>query len=826
MMADSKDQQQQPKILCVGGAQSEGKTLADFTACARAGHLECIRRLLERKPTATELLLSPAGEVALREAAVRGHAQVVGVVVYERLRVPLRLGAEDAATAVAELTCFWVTTPLRLACREGHEATARAILDLLPRCVVRAALRRHPPARTATLVVTAPEGAGEAHGEAGDAAAPPAMPEVGATGPHNGGLPEPPQQQTSNDGEGTTKLLEQCLLDAAGAGRANVVELLVERKADLTARVKGNLPVVLAASRGHTDATLALLSAMRRQRLLLQRTQGQCAVAGAVEVAELLAVLADDPALVETLESVLEFLARPARLAVKTFLLCNNRLDSPFETPETAVSEQDIEASEMACQARPAPGVSSTLDQSSAAKRQVCIRDQWIRFKIAMLALDQPVHDKLDWVVSAAHDPNQLQTPLMVAAEANNLRGVQALLAAKASPLLRAPLSAWQIAVSSGNLEVAGVLAQHMIPPRCPALSRHKPFLRFDFKLPANPQLVNAHHASSTFASRRLVQVSDEHSPSLKDHLLIDVCSRPGGRCRVAPCVDFLMALGERTCGFQSRHDQIRGADGGGDSETAHGRSPPGARAVHHECIRWLIQAKAALDTETIQRCSVTKLKTLLAAKAALAPSAAMDEEVLRRVISVHPEALNYPTAKDGCTGGWPSHRPLTMAVHLAYGSDMELQQFRLILNAPGIDVNATGPTDGMSALATAAEMGLCLEMNSLLLAKAEVDMPTACRGPLPNAVADVYVRPPLMSAVLERSTGCVRQLLDARADPNTVDVDKNTVLSMAALYGHTPLVKLLLRAKASTGIDITDLEDHTALCVACSWSCHACHSH
>ena len=103
--------------------------------------------------------------------------------------------------------------------------------------------------------------------------------------------------------------------------------------------------------------------------------------------------------------------------------------------------------------------------------------------------------------------------------------------------------------------------------------------------------------------------------------------------------------------------------------------------------------------------------------------------------------------------------------------------------------------------------------MSSLVGAVRDGDVAAVRRmladGADPNAPEGVNDWTPLMHAVHKNQIGSVAALLDGHADPNRA-VNGGTPLMMAAGYGYTPIVRLLL----SRGADprVRDLDGDTAL--------------
>ena|SRR5947209_5625682 len=82
-------------------------------------------------------------------------------------------------------------------------------------------------------------------------------------------------------------------------------------------------------------------------------------------------------------------------------------------------------------------------------------------------------------------------------------------------------------------------------------------------------------------------------------------------------------------------------------------------------------------------------------------------------------------------------------------------------------------------------------------------------QGADPNAPEGVNHWTPLMHAVHKNQLGSVAALLDGHADPNRA-VNGGTPLMMAAGYGYTPIVRLLLARGADPRI--RDLDGETAV--------------
>ncbi|HEX7191738.1 MAG TPA: ankyrin repeat domain-containing protein, partial [Thermoanaerobaculia bacterium] len=103
-----------------------------------------------------------------------------------------------------------------------------------------------------------------------------------------------------------------------------------------------------------------------------------------------------------------------------------------------------------------------------------------------------------------------------------------------------------------------------------------------------------------------------------------------------------------------------------------------------------------------------------------------------------------------------------------------------------------------MSSLIGAVRDGNVTEVRQLL-----------ARGADPNAPEGVNDWTPLMHAVHKNQLGSVAALLDGHADPNRA-VNGGTPLMMAAGYGYTPIVRLLLARGADP--HIRDLDGETAV--------------
>ncbi len=86
-------------------------------------------------------------------------------------------------------------------------------------------------------------------------------------------------------------------------------------------------------------------------------------------------------------------------------------------------------------------------------------------------------------------------------------------------------------------------------------------------------------------------------------------------------------------------------------------------------------------------------------------------------------------------------------------------------------------------------------------------------RGADPNEAAGNNNWTPLLHAIHTRQIGSVAALLDGGADINRVSGDGITPLMMAAGYGYTDIVELLLRRGADPGI--ADSHGATALDLA-----------
>jgi hypothetical protein len=79
-------------------------------------------------------------------------------------------------------------------------------------------------------------------------------------------------------------------------------------------------------------------------------------------------------------------------------------------------------------------------------------------------------------------------------------------------------------------------------------------------------------------------------------------------------------------------------------------------------------------------------------------------------------------------------------------------------------------------------------------------------QGADPNAPEGVNDWTPLLHAIHKNQLGSVQALLDGRADPNRA-VNGETPLMMAAGYGYTPIVKLLLARGADPRVRNADGE-------------------
>jgi ankyrin repeat protein len=110
---------------------------------------------------------------------------------------------------------------------------------------------------------------------------------------------------------------------------------------------------------------------------------------------------------------------------------------------------------------------------------------------------------------------------------------------------------------------------------------------------------------------------------------------------------------------------------------------------------------------------------------------------------------------------------------------------------------------DPSSPLTAAARAGHLQEVASLI-----------AHGADPNAQDDWGNHwTPLLHAVHKHQLGSVAALIDGGADPNGCDPDGTTPLMMAAGYGHTDMVELLLRRGANPRI--TDRYGVTAIDLA-----------
>jgi hypothetical protein len=87
-------------------------------------------------------------------------------------------------------------------------------------------------------------------------------------------------------------------------------------------------------------------------------------------------------------------------------------------------------------------------------------------------------------------------------------------------------------------------------------------------------------------------------------------------------------------------------------------------------------------------------------------------------------------------------------------------------------------------------------------------------RGADPNAAEGVNDWTPLMHAIHKNQLGSVAALLDGHADPNRA-VNGQTPLMMAAGYGYTPIVRLLLARGADPRIRNADGETAVDYAVA-----------
>lgn len=109
-----------------------------------------------------------------------------------------------------------------------------------------------------------------------------------------------------------------------------------------------------------------------------------------------------------------------------------------------------------------------------------------------------------------------------------------------------------------------------------------------------------------------------------------------------------------------------------------------------------------------------------------------------------------------------------------------------------------------VTPLIAAAREGDTMQINALVAKGANVNEPAGVNG-----------WTPLEHAVHKNQIGSVQSLLDAGADPNAASPDGTTPLIMAAGYGYTPIVELLLHHKANPRL--SDRKGNNALDAAIS---------
>jgi ankyrin repeat protein len=109
--------------------------------------------------------------------------------------------------------------------------------------------------------------------------------------------------------------------------------------------------------------------------------------------------------------------------------------------------------------------------------------------------------------------------------------------------------------------------------------------------------------------------------------------------------------------------------------------------------------------------------------------------------------------------------------------------------------------------------------LTSIIIAARNGDAPQiralAARGANVNEPAGVNGWTPLEHAIHKNQLGAVQALLDAGADPNAANPGGLTPLIMAAGYGYTPIVELLLHRGANPRL--RDVKGNNALDAALS---------
>jgi hypothetical protein len=141
---------------------------------------------------------------------------------------------------------------------------------------------------------------------------------------------------------------------------------------------------------------------------------------------------------------------------------------------------------------------------------------------------------------------------------------------------------------------------------------------------------------------------------------------------------------------------------------------------------------------------------------------------------------LTISLAITGC--GDVPQTPLGKAV--AYGTTADLES--LLAEASADEIQ--------SALITAARFGNRAAIRTLVDA-----------GAIPNEPAGVNSWPPLMHAVHKHQLGAVKELLNSGAEVNYTGRNGGTALTMAAGYGYSDIVEVLLSKGADPAVRMND---------------------
>ena len=137
----------------------------------------------------------------------------------------------------------------------------------------------------------------------------------------------------------------------------------------------------------------------------------------------------------------------------------------------------------------------------------------------------------------------------------------------------------------------------------------------------------------------------------------------------------------------------------------------------------------------------------------------------------------------------------------------VENEEFALLLIEKGADLYHKDEKK-VSTLLQASHRGLTDVVKAIL----EKHAANGAKGDLVDAASEDGVSP-VTAASSEGHTGCVKLLVDAKADVNAKDKDSTTSLMAASARGHFDVVSIILAAGAD--VNEQNMDGHTALMFA-----------